>query len=93
MATRLNALIHEALTLEDARTWLSRLKLAGIPSAPIMTIPEVIQAPQTRALGVLCEGNEDASLLLMRSPLSFDGMRPEIEQGSPSPGENDGAFP
>ena len=91
--TRLNALIHEALTLEDARTWLSRLKLAGIPSAPIMTIPEVIQAPQTRALGVLCEGNEDASLLLMRSPLSFDGMRPEIDQGIPSPGENDGAFP
>ena len=88
----LNALISHALASDDSASWLARLSEAGIPSAPILSIPEVMEAPQTKALGILSEGESDASLRLTRLPLSFDGRRPDIGP-APSPGQNDAEFP
>ena len=89
----LDVLVSDVLAVDDCAAWLVRLKEAGVPSAPIQSIPEVMEAAQTKALEIMSPGEEDPSLRLMRVPLSFDGRRPEIHGAVPSPGQNDAEFP
>jgi crotonobetainyl-CoA:carnitine CoA-transferase CaiB-like acyl-CoA transferase len=89
----LDALVSEAIANDNCVAWLARLQEAGIPSAPILTIPEVIEAPQTSALDILSSGEDHPSLRLVRAPLSFDGRRPAILGTVCSPGQNDAEFP
>lgn len=77
----------QALMLRRARQeWLVALEAAGVPCAPINTIPELAADPQTAALGLLQEvPGTDYRLVAM--PLSFDGVRPAILAPSPALGE------
>jgi formyl-CoA transferase len=62
--------------------WLERLQRAGVPCAPVNTIPEVLAEPQVQALGIVQPvPGEDFSLVAM--PLSFDGERPRMQGGAP----------
>jgi crotonobetainyl-CoA:carnitine CoA-transferase CaiB-like acyl-CoA transferase len=88
----LNAMINEALSVDDAASWLKRLEAAGIPCAPIRAIPDVIDDPQTIALGMVTSSDADPSLKILRSPLSFDGERLPIRSSAPRPGQNDDEF-
>lgn len=89
----LDALINQALSTEDAATWLDRLEAAGIPCAPIRGIPDVIGQAQTVALDIVAQSDADPALRILRSPLSFDGRRPSIDSSAPRPGEHDELFP
>jgi crotonobetainyl-CoA:carnitine CoA-transferase CaiB-like acyl-CoA transferase len=51
--TALRAIIEEALTSADAKTWERRLKHAGAPCASIWRIEEVIEHPQIVARGAM----------------------------------------
>ena len=63
-----------------------KLVAAGVPCAPVNTIPEVLAEPQTAAMGMLQPiPGEDFSLVGI--PLSFDGARPRIQAGAPRLGE------
>jgi formyl-CoA transferase len=67
--------------------WLERLIAAGVPCAPINTIPEVLAEPQTAAMEMLQPvPGEDFSLVAL--PLSFDGERPRIRRVAPRLGEH-----
>ena len=67
--------------------WIDRLEAAGVPCAPINSLPEVLAQPQTAALGIIQQlpGEE---LALVGLPLSFDGVRPEIRRAPPQIGEH-----
>jgi crotonobetainyl-CoA:carnitine CoA-transferase CaiB-like acyl-CoA transferase len=67
--------------------WLDRLEAAGVPCAPINTLPEAVAEPQAAALGMIqpVPGDE---LELMGLPLSFDGERPRLRRPPPGPGEH-----
>ena len=63
------------------------LVAAGVPCAPVNTIPEVLAEPQAAAMRMLQPvPGEDFSLVAM--PLSFDGERPRIRHGAPRLGDN-----
>ena len=62
------------------------LREAGVPSAPVQTVPEMMVDPQTKALGML--QNLDNGIDLMAMPLSFDGNRPPLRHYAPSLGEH-----
>lgn len=67
--------------------WMARFEAVGVPCSPILSVPEVMQEPQVKALGmVLPVPGEDFHLTGL--PLSFDGQRPGFACGAPSLGQH-----
>ncbi|OGK79900.1 MAG: hypothetical protein A2X50_07115 [Candidatus Rokubacteria bacterium GWF2_70_14] len=80
----------EAIMLTRTKgEWLDRLEQAGIPCAPIHTMPEVLAHAQTVATGMV-QPVPGMDLELMGLPISFDGKRPAIRRAPPALGEHDG---
>ncbi|MBI2492026.1 MAG: CoA transferase [Candidatus Rokubacteria bacterium] len=69
---------------------LERLRAAGVPSAPILTVGAVLEEPQTRASGMLVAAPHPR-LPDYRSiglPILWDGARPEVRRVPPRLGEH-----
>jgi crotonobetainyl-CoA:carnitine CoA-transferase CaiB-like acyl-CoA transferase len=69
---------------------LERLREAGVPGAPILTLDQVLQEPQTRASGMLV-GAPHPRLPDYRSvglPIQWDGRRPGVRRVPPLLGEH-----
>ena len=81
-----------ALMGADTRAeWLARLQRIGVPCAPVNSIPEVLEEPQTQALGMVQPvPGEDFSLVAL--PLSFDGVRPRMGAGAPRLGADNASL-
>jgi crotonobetainyl-CoA:carnitine CoA-transferase CaiB-like acyl-CoA transferase len=79
--------IEQILLTRMKGEWIDRLEAAGVPCAPINSLPEVLAEAQTAALGMIqpVPGDE---LSLVGLPLSFDGVRPEIRRAPPRIGEH-----
>lgn len=89
----LEGLISGVLAQGNSKTWLERLEQAGIPCAPIQTIPQVLANPQTDALQIVDPALQASGLRLSRLPLSFDGVRPRISNSAPAAGQDDLDYP
>ena len=74
-------------TVSDAPRdiWVEKLRAAGVPSAPIQTIPEVLKTGQTDALKIM-QNVPDTNLNLVGMPISFDGERPAMRMAPPDLG-------
>jgi crotonobetainyl-CoA:carnitine CoA-transferase CaiB-like acyl-CoA transferase len=71
--------------------WLVRLERAGIPCAPINSIPEVLEEPQVQAMGMM-QPVPGEDFRLTGLPISFDGERPAPKGPAPRLGEHNGDF-
>ena len=79
-------LMAEILRLVPRAEWIKRLEAVGVPAAPINTLPEALDEPQAKALGILQDvPGEDYRLT--GSALSFDGVRPAIRTAAPRLGD------
>jgi crotonobetainyl-CoA:carnitine CoA-transferase CaiB-like acyl-CoA transferase len=67
--------------------WIDILEAAGVPCAPIHSLPEAVSHPQVDAIGMI-QPLPDGSFDLMALPLSFDGARPGIRRAPPAPGQD-----
>jgi len=68
------------------------LRAAGVPAAPILSVDQMLQEPQTRESGVLV-GAVHPRLPDYRSiglPLTWDGVRPAVRRVPPLLGEHSG---
>jgi crotonobetainyl-CoA:carnitine CoA-transferase CaiB-like acyl-CoA transferase len=83
----LDALIEEVTRTNTSAAWQAALEAAGVPSAPMQSLDEVLAHPQTKALGVLQE-SPDGRLTIMGLPLSFNGERPPFRRPAPQLGEH-----
>ena len=72
---------------EPKETWLERLEAIGVPCAPILTIPEVLAQPQTKAMDIIRQVPGSA-LEVMNLPFSIDGQRPDFRSRAPKLGEH-----
>lgn len=72
--------------------WVERLRAAGVPSAPIQTIPEVLNTPQTLGLDIL-QSVPGTPLTLVGLPISVDGKRPPMKTPPPPLGNANGELP
>ena len=79
--------IEAALQTRPQAEWLERLEQAGIPCAPIHTLPEVLGQPQTAASGII-QRVPGLELDIFGLPLRFDGERPPLPGGTPGLGEH-----
>lgn len=84
------ALIPEIEKIMLTRTkgeWIDRFEQAGVPCAPVHTLPEVLAHPQTAAVGMI-QPVPETDLELMGLPISFDGVRPAIRRAPPELGQH-----
>ena len=85
--TELIALISNAIATQPRQTWIQKLMSAGVPCAPVNTIPEVLLDPQVEALEILQE-IPGTGVKLTGLPVSFDGVRPKIRSLGPRLGQD-----
>jgi formyl-CoA transferase len=83
-------LVRAAMKTRKRAEWLDLLVEAGVPCAPINTVPEVLAEPQTEAVGMLVTPpGEDFRVTAL--PVSFDRVRPVPRKGAPRLDEHKGA--
>jgi formyl-CoA transferase len=76
------AQIREVLRVRPREHWLAALEAAGVPCAPIHTLPEALAQPQVAALGIV-QPVPGEDFRLTGLPLSIDGERPAIRGPAP----------
>ena len=77
--------IEDLVATRSSREWAAILDGAGVPNAPMQTIAEVLEHPQTKALGMLQPGPQ-SDITLLGLPISFDGARPAFRRSPPALG-------
>ncbi|MEZ5647221.1 MAG: CoA transferase [Burkholderiaceae bacterium] len=81
------AVLSPLLLARPRAEWVERLETAGVPCAPINSVPQALNDPQVQALGLLTQvPGED--FRLTASPLTIDGLRPSIAGAAPRLGEH-----
>jgi formyl-CoA transferase len=80
--------ISEVLRTDTRAVWAARLDKAGIPNAPVQSVAEIAAHPQTEALGILRQ-SDDNPIRFVGLPLSIDGVRPSAGGHAPDLGEHD----
>jgi len=69
--------------------WLELLRRAGVPCAPINSLPEMLAEEQTQASGMLQDVPElGRDVKLIGLPVRLDGERPGIRRRAPLHGEH-----
>ena len=76
------AAIGAILRTRPRADWMDRLEAAGVPCAPIHTVPESLAQPQVQALGIV-QPVPGTDFTLTGLPISFDGVRPAIRGPAP----------
>lgn len=83
------AAIEEILKTRPRGEWIDVLEAAGVPCAPVNTLTDILEHPQTTAAGIV-QPVPDAPLeALIGLPLRIDGVRPPIRSRAPRIGEHD----
>ena len=67
--------------------WISVLEAAGVPCSPVNNLAEMINHPQTEALGIV-QPVPGTEMRFIGLPLSFDGARPAPSSAPPKLGEH-----
>ncbi len=90
---KVNALVAEVIRTRPRGYWIETLAAASVPCAPLQSLDEVLDHPQTEAIGML-QASADGKFRLMGLPLQFDGERPAFRKDPPALAEdNDLLFP
>lgn len=81
----LNALINAELQSASADTWIERISAAAIPVGPILDYKQVVDAEQTKALGMVQHVTraDGSSLELFRGPVSIEGKPVAVRKAPP----------
>jgi formyl-CoA transferase len=75
------------LLMQTRAQWLDRFERAGVPCAPVHTLPEALAHPQVQALGML-QSVPGEDFQLTGLPISIDGRRPLLSGAAPRLGEH-----
>jgi crotonobetainyl-CoA:carnitine CoA-transferase CaiB-like acyl-CoA transferase len=84
---KVNALVAEVIREKPRAYWIETLGAVSVPCAPLQSLDEVLDHPQTQAIGMLQE-SADGQFRLMGVPLQFDGERPAFRKNPPALAED-----
>lgn len=79
--------LEKTLRLRPAADWVAELNALGVPTGPVLSVPEVLEDPQIAGRGLICEletGGE--AVKLAGSPVLIDGERPKPQSPPPELG-------
>lgn len=83
----LYALIDPLVVQQSTAHWMALLEQAGIPCAPVNNLAQMLDHPQTQAMG-LVQDVPGTGMRFLGLPLSFDGVRPSPLAPPPRLGEH-----
>jgi crotonobetainyl-CoA:carnitine CoA-transferase CaiB-like acyl-CoA transferase len=83
----LYGLIDPLIATRTTDEWVAALDRAGVPCAPVQNVQQMLDHPQTMALG-LTQPMPRGDIRLVGLPVSFDGVRPEPRLAPPALGEH-----
>ncbi len=84
---KVNALVADVIRTKPRQYWIDALAAAQVPCAPLQSLDEVLNHPQTKAVEMLQE-SADGKFQLMGIPLQFDGERPAFRKNPPALAED-----
>lgn len=85
--TELLELLVPILRVRSRAEWMARFEAAGVPCAPVHSVPEALAHPQVQALGMLASV-PGTDFQLTALPLTIDGVRAPVRSIAPSLGEH-----
>ncbi|MFM7011452.1 MAG: CaiB/BaiF CoA transferase family protein [Betaproteobacteria bacterium] len=83
--TELYRLIDSVIAAQPTAHWVAALEEAGVPCAPVNTIGQVLEHPQTQALDLI-HPVPGTGMRFVALPVSFDGRRPRVRSAPPGLG-------
>jgi crotonobetainyl-CoA:carnitine CoA-transferase CaiB-like acyl-CoA transferase len=81
----LKSVLNTALGAQDRSHWMEKLNNVDVPCAPILTVEELIEHPQTLANDIV-QQSPDGAFRVVGLPLTFDGERPAFRRNAPDLG-------
>ncbi|MBU6496289.1 MAG: CoA transferase [Acidobacteria bacterium] len=81
--SELSALLNEALSLRTVEEWVTELAAEGVPSGPLLEVPDALHQPQVRSRGLVHQvtlpGPDSRQVSVLGSPIHVNGepLRPE----------------
>lgn len=81
----LYALLEPIFASRSTAEWVDHMEGAGIPAAPVNSVLQMLEHPQTAALGLL-QSLPGSSINVLGLPVSYDGVRPTPRSASPTLG-------
>ena len=81
----LYGLIDPLIAAKPTAHWVDALEAAGVPCAPVNTIGQVLDHPQTQALNLI-HPVPGSGMRFVALPVSFDGQRPRVRSAPPALG-------
>jgi crotonobetainyl-CoA:carnitine CoA-transferase CaiB-like acyl-CoA transferase len=85
--TVLYGLIEPLIAARTTDEWVAALDEVGVPCAPVQNVQQMLDHPQTVALG-LAQPMPRGGMRLVGLPVSFDGVRPAPRLAPPALGEH-----
>jgi len=79
--------IEEIIQTKSTNDWLIACEKFGIPASPVQNIEQMINHPQTQALGIV-QNIPNSDMAFIGLPISFDGQRTQIRTAPPKLGEH-----
>ena len=80
----LRAALEEVLTTQPAAYWVGSLNGLGVPTGPVLSVPEALADPQIAERGLVGEVPfGDEMLRITQSPVLQDGARPSVTAPPP----------
>ncbi|QPH54222.1 CaiB/BaiF CoA transferase family protein [Pontivivens ytuae] len=84
----LRAELEAVLTTKPAEHWIDPLNALGVPTGPVLSVPQVLETEQVRGRGLVAEVE---GLPLLASPVVSDGVRPVAGSAPPALGQDNEA--
>ncbi|MEM9551639.1 MAG: CoA transferase [Pseudomonadota bacterium] len=89
---RLKAELETVLTRRPARDWARELNAIGVPSGPVLSVPEILAHPQIADRGLVARFDNvpgvDHPIELVQIAALFDGARPSVNAPPPELGQD-----
>lgn len=81
----LNELVEIEMKKRTNAQWVEKLDACGVPCAPVQNAKQMLEHPQTQALGVV-QAVPGSSIPMIGLPISFNGERPQPRSAAPALG-------
>jgi formyl-CoA transferase len=83
----LKAEIEAALVTEPADHWMAKLNGLGVPSGPVLSVPQILDHPQIRDRGLVADFEDvegvDREIRVVRTGFKLSGQAPRVDRPPP----------